>query len=222
MLLNHHFTVDLAIGEAWKVFTDLERIAPCFPGAELTKVEEDVYHGRMRVKVGPIGAQYAGTARFQERDTENHRAVIAATGRDSKGQGTAAATITAQLADDGGRTAVDIETDLAITGKVAQFGRGALDDVSQQLLGVFLERLEDSLKNPQPAAGTGAAGAERATPAQPPADDEINLNYVVILPMLKKALPTVVAMTVTAVVVHLLSRRPRGHVENEEPALRQC
>lgn len=216
MLLKHHFTVDLPVDEAWTIFTDLERIAPCLPGAELTEVEGDIYHGRMRVKVGPISAQYAGTARFQESDVVNHRAVIAATGRDSKGQGTAAATITADLADEGGHTAVDIEIDLAITGKVAQFGRGVLGDVSEQLVEVFVQRLEASLMNPQAAAGTRSAGADVTTAAPPTADDELNLNYVVFLPMLKRALPTVLAVILTAVVVRWVSSRPPRRLENQD------
>jgi carbon monoxide dehydrogenase subunit G len=208
LLLNHHFTVDLGIEDAWAVFTDLERVATCFPGAELTEVHGDVYHGRMRVKVGPIGAQYAGTATFRERDPASKRAVIAATGRDSKGQGTAAATITAQLTDEGDRTAMAIETDLAITGKVAQFGRGALGEVSEQLLGVFLQRLEETLKTPDARGPSGPAEAARPPASTRPADDDVlNLNYVVVLPMLKKALPTVVAMALTAVLVRRMSCR---------------
>jgi carbon monoxide dehydrogenase subunit G len=207
VLLNHSFTVDLPIDDAWAVFTDLERIAPCFPGAELTDVDGDVYQGRMRIKVGPIGAQYAGKATFLERDEKRHRAVISASGRDSKGQGTAAATITAQLTEDAGRTTVDIETDLAITGKVAQFGRGVLGDVSEQLLGVFLERLEESLQDggarPAPTATT-STGAPKASA---PASDELNLNYVVLVPMLKKAAPTVAAVILTAVLVRTWGRR---------------
>jgi carbon monoxide dehydrogenase subunit G len=214
LLLNHHFTVGLGIEDAWAVFTDLERVATCFPGAELTEVDGDVYHGRMRVKVGPIGAQYAGTATFQERDPASKRAVIAASGRDSKGQGTAAATVTAQLTDEGDRTAVDIETDLAITGKVAQFGRGALSDVSEQLLGVFLQRLEETL-NATDAGSSGGAEAARPETSRGPADDDVlNLNYVVILPMLKKALPTVVAMALTAVVVRRISCRAQPRAES--------
>jgi carbon monoxide dehydrogenase subunit G len=203
LLLNHNFTVDLPIAQTWAVFTDLPRIAPCFPGAELTDVDGEVYQGQMRVKVGPISAQYAGKATFVERDPAIHRAVISAHGRDSKGQGTAAATITAQLKDEGARTEVDVEVDLAITGKVAQFGRGALGDVSEQLLGVFLERLEEQLRS----GDTGAAGASPgggAESARP--RDELNLNYVILLPLLKKIAPTVIALALTAVVVRRLAK----------------
>jgi carbon monoxide dehydrogenase subunit G len=207
MLLNHSFTVNLSIDETWAVFTDLKHVASCFPGAELTESDGEVYQGRMRVKVGPISAQYAGSATFLERDAISHRAVISASGRDSRGQGTAAATITAQLVEEGERTVVDMETDLAITGKVAQFGRGVLGDVSEQFLAIFLERLEDSLRDgglDQPTELGHLPSIERA---ETTAREELNLNYVVFLPIVKRALPTVVAVILTAVVVRFMGRR---------------
>jgi hypothetical protein len=207
LLLNHSFTVDLPIDETWAVFTDLRHVASCFPGAELTESKGETYHGRLRVKVGPISAEYAGSATFLERDPKTHRAVITASGRDSKGQGTAAATITARLVQDGKRTVVDMETDLAITGKVAQFGRGVLGDVSEQFLAIFLERLQDSLRDGGLAQPTELGGLPSVDQAQTHAREELDLNYVVFLPIVKRALPTVVAVILTAVVVRFMGRR---------------
>lgn len=142
MDLTNEFSVSVPIDDAWKVLTDLERIAPCMPGAELQEVEGDEFRGVVKVKVGPITAQYKGAASFLERDDANHRAVIKAEGRDTRGQGSASATITATLvpADDG--THVSVVTDLTVTGKVAQFGRGVMSDVSAKLMDQFVEALE--------------------------------------------------------------------------------
>nr|WP_208027354.1 SRPBCC family protein [Rhabdothermincola sediminis] len=133
------------VEQAWSVLTDLERIAPCLPGAKLEGVEGEDYRGVVKVKVGPITAQYQGTASFAERDDSSWRAVLRAAGRDTRGQGNASATITAQLVPDGERTRVEIRTDLTITGKVAQFGRGALAEVSEKLLAQFVENLESTV-----------------------------------------------------------------------------
>lgn len=120
MELKNDFHVSVPIDVAWEVLTDLERVAPCLPGAELQEVEGDEYRGIVKVKVGPISAQYKGTARFLEKDDEHHRAVLLAEGRDTRGQGNASATVTAVATSDNGGTTVSIVTDMAITGKVAQ------------------------------------------------------------------------------------------------------
>ena len=134
MDLNHSFTVNQPIGETWKVLTDLERIAPCLPGAELQEVHGDVFKGVVKIKVGPITAQFKGDAQFAERDDQAFRAVLKASGRDTGGKGNASATITAQLTPvTATSTTCNVVTDLSITGKVAQFGRGALADVSDKL-----------------------------------------------------------------------------------------
>jgi uncharacterized protein len=143
--LNHDFSVSVPINEAWGVLTDLERIAPCMPGAQLQEVEGDEYRGVVKVKVGPITAQYKGVARIVELDPAAHRAVLRAEGRDTRGQGTAAATVIASLEESGQATSVHITTDLDITGKVAQFGRGVLGEVSEKLLGQFVSELEQSV-----------------------------------------------------------------------------
>lgn len=142
MELTNDFDVAVPVDEAWAVLTDIERIAPCMPGAQLQEVEGDEYRGVVKVKVGPITAQYKGTATFVEKDDEQHVAVLKADGRDTRGQGNANALITARLEPAGDRTKVSVHTDLTVTGKVAQFGRGVMADVSAKLLDQFVENLE--------------------------------------------------------------------------------
>lgn len=168
MELKNDFEVRTGVEEAWRVLTDVERIAPAMPGAELREIEGDEYRGVVKVKVGPISAEYRGAARFLELDQEHHRAVLRAEGREARGQGNAAATITAVLEPSGKGTKVSVVTDLSITGKVAQFGRGVLADVSAKLLGQFVENLEATViehGDEEKAAGTGSDG-EEAPPAR--------------------------------------------------------
>jgi len=145
MELTNTFDVSVPIEEAWLVLTDVERIAPCLPGAQLQEIEGDEYRGIVKVKVGPISAQYKGKATFVELDEVNHRAVLEGTGRDTRGQGNASAVITAQLTPAAGGTHVVVTTDLTVTGKVAQFGRGVLGDVSAKLLTQFVVNLEETV-----------------------------------------------------------------------------
>ena len=142
MELVHEFTVAVPVEQAWDVLTDVERIAPCLPGAELTGVDGGTYHGQVKIKVGPITAQYKGTASFAEKDEAARRVVLKAAGRDTRGQGTPSATVTAGMGADGGSTTVSIVTDLSVTGRVAQFGRGVMGDVSARLLDQFVRSLE--------------------------------------------------------------------------------
>jgi len=165
MELKNEFSVSLPIDQAWSVLTDLERIAPCMPGFELQEVEGKEYRGVVKVKVGPIIAQYKGVASFQERDEANHRAVVRAEGRDTRGQGNASATVTATLAPERDGTRVTLHTDLSITGKVAQFGRGVLADVSSKLLGQFVQTLEANVLTSAATAGSGARGTADSAPA---------------------------------------------------------
>jgi uncharacterized protein len=161
MELNNEFRVGVPPAVAWSVLTDVERIAPCLPGAQLSEVEGDEYRGVVKVKVGPITAQYKGKATFLERDEAAGRVVLRAEGRDTRGQGNANATITASLTADGEGTKVNVVTDLTVTGKVAQFGRGVLAEVSAKLLNQFVASLERDVL----AAGVGApqeGGAEGA------------------------------------------------------------
>jgi carbon monoxide dehydrogenase subunit G len=161
MELSNEFDVAAPIDDAWKVLTDLETIAPCMPGAQLTEVEGDDYRGTVKIKVGPITAKFKGTASFVEQDVENHRAVLRAKGKDTGGKGNADATITAQLSPAGTGTHVVITTDLNISGRVAQFGRGALADVSSKLLGQFVDCLESNVLGGD-GASTDTAGSEPA------------------------------------------------------------
>jgi carbon monoxide dehydrogenase subunit G len=170
MELTNDFTVNAKIDKAFATLTDLETIAPCMPGAQLTEIEGDTYRGLVKVKVGPITAQFKGQAHFVEKDPEAHRAVLKAEGRDTGGKGNASALITANLeALEPEVTKVTVSTDLTITGKVAQFGRGALADVSEKLLRQFVENLEstvlDNGSGPAPEVATAAAPATTATPA---------------------------------------------------------
>jgi len=148
MELTNEFEVAVPIQVAWAVLTDAERIAPCLPGAELREVEGDEYRGVVKVKVGPITASYQGTARFTELDESGHWAVLRAEGRETRGQGNATAEITASMEPSEAGTKVSVLTDLSITGKVAQFGRGVLADVSTKLLDQFVTNLEASVLGP--------------------------------------------------------------------------
>ena len=211
MDLNHEFTVPVPVGDAWRILTDVERIAPCLPGAELQEVEGDTYRGIVKVKVGPIQAQFKGQASFVERDDTAHKAVLKGEGRDTGGKGNASALITAQLTEESASsTKVVVTTDLSITGKVAQFGRGAMADVSDKLLGQFVENLYTLIAS-QPAT-TEAPAAEAAAPAESqgvrkidgPEAKPIDLLDAAGAPILKRALPVI--LVAAAVVIWLIVR----------------
>lgn len=221
MELQNDFTVNVAVDKAWALLTDLEQIAPCMPGAKLEGVEGDTYLGLVKVKVGPITMSYKGTASFVERDDEKYYAVLRAEGRDTRGQGNAAAMIMAQLEPDGDRTKVSVVTDLNITGKVAQFGRGALADVSTKLLGQFVERLEADLLGDKPAVPhpTSATGAPAATDTAPtargalradaPEPEPVDLLQTVGVPRAVRLGVPVAVLVLVALV--LRGRRSRGN-----------
>lgn len=163
MQIDNEFTVGAPVERAWEILTDLEGIAPCMPGAQLTGRDGDAYKGRVKIKVGPIVSEYAGTATFAEKDDTAHRAVIRASGRDSRGAGNASADIVAQLRPDGDRTVVTVDTDLRITGKIAQLGRGMIKEVSTKLLGQFVDCLESKI-----GATTATAPLAAAEPVVQP------------------------------------------------------
>ncbi len=165
MELTHDFTVPAAIDDAWATFMDLERVGSCFPGATVTSVDESGFAGTVKVKLGPIALQYAGTGQFLERDDAAHRAVIEAKGKDKRGNGTAGATVTVQLAPSGEGTRIDVTTDLSITGKPAQFGRGVMQDVSDKLLQQFVGCIERQFAEPEPTADDATADAGDAASA---------------------------------------------------------
>ncbi len=164
MELTNDFDVSVPVETAWAVLTDVERIAPCLPGAQLQEIEGDEYRGIVKVKVGPITAQYKGKATFVEKDDTGHKAVLEASGRDTRGQGNASATITALLQPAGEGTHVTVTTDLTVTGKVAQFGRGVLADVSAKLLGQFVDNLEQTVLTDE-ALSAGRSVVEEAEAA---------------------------------------------------------
>jgi carbon monoxide dehydrogenase subunit G len=158
--LENSFTVPVPVEEAWRVLLDIERIAPCMPGAALDSVDGDDFTGRVKVKLGPINLTYQGRASFIEKDEAVHRAVIDARGKDQRGNGTAAATVTANLTAEGSITRVDVLTDLNITGRPAQFGRGVMTDVGNKLLGQFADKLAAQL-----GEGDAQGDADRAESA---------------------------------------------------------
>ena len=163
MKLEHSFTVPTGIDEAWKILLDIELIGPCMPGAAIDSVDGDDFTGTVKVKLGPIGLTYKGKASFIEKDEAAHRAVIDARGRDARGNGTASAKVTAVLEDQGGSTLVKVDTDLDITGKPAQFGRGVMVDVGNKLIGQFADNLSATIS----AGSDDAAAAAAASPEAP-------------------------------------------------------
>ena len=208
MELTHEFTVPIGIDRAWAVLTDVEGIAPCMPGAELREVEGNEYRGIVKVKVGPITAQYQGKATITEQDAAAHRIVVKAEGRETRGQGNASANVTATLESDGDGTKVGVKTDLNVTGKVAQFGRGVMADVSTKLLNQFVDCLKERVlkdSGPEPAANpspepTAAEGPRKieSAPAEP-----VDLLGAAGAPVLKRVAPVVVAGVIAFVVWRL-------------------
>ncbi|MFM8389027.1 MAG: SRPBCC family protein [Actinomycetota bacterium] len=202
--LNHTFTVPVPIAEAWNVLTNVERIAPCLPGAQLQEVEGETYRGAVKVKVGPIQAQFKGQASFVEKDDVNYKVVLKGEGRDTGGKGNASAVITAQLtAIDTASTQVNVNTDLSITGKVAQFGRGALADVSDKLLAQFSDNLNNLIASEPAAAAPVPAPTPAADSGQPvvrkidaPEVAPINLIEAAGGTIIKRALPVVAGVAV--------------------------
>lgn len=167
MKITNEFAVAVPIDEAWAVLTDLEGIAPCLPGAQLTGVDGDVYRGRVKVKVGPVISEFAGTARFVEKDDAAYRGVIDAKGRDARSTGNASALVTAHLRPDGPRTLVSVDTDLKISGKLAQFGSGMIKEVSGKLVAQFVANLEAKLAADHSAPAVPAPRAD-SEPVAPP------------------------------------------------------
>ena len=243
MDLSHSFTVPTSLDATWAHFQDIGALAECFPGAQVTAVGTDddgapTFEGTCKVKLGPIALVYAGSGKFVERDEAGHRFVVDAKGRDKRGNGTAGATVTVTMAAaDAGSTRVDVVTDLAITGKPAQFGRGVMQDVSDKLLGQFVSCLEQRLAAeaaPAPAAGsaeeptdTAAAGNHpepaAAVPTPPPRpapaaaprpaaaeDDALDLGSAV-LPILVKTYGKQIGAVLAVLVAIALLRRRRRH-----------
>ena len=215
MDLVHEFTVPVPVDDAWRILTDVERIAPCLPGAQLQEIEGDTYRGIVKVKVGPIQAQFKGQASFVEQDHVTHRVVLKGEGRDTTGKGNAAALITAELTSlTASSTSVKVLTDLSITGKVAQFGRGAMADISDKLLAQFVENLNtligEQQASPAPAAPAPAAATTEEDEApqirkiDAPEAEALDLLSVSSGAIVKRAIPVVIA--IAAVVIWLVVR----------------
>ena len=175
MELSHQFTVPIGVEETWAHFNDIASVAECFPGAQVTEADESSFSGSVKVKLGPIALQYNGSGTFVEKDEAAHRFVVDAKGKDKRGNGTAGANVVVTMTDVDGSTDVSVVTDLAITGKPAQFGRGVMQDVSDKLLGQFVACLEQRLTAPEPepvaaepTAPVALAGAEEQAASSPP------------------------------------------------------
>lgn len=227
MELSSSFEVARSLEDTWAVLTDVERIAPCLPGAKLQEVEGEEHRGIVKVKVGPITAEYKGVATFTEKDDSSHRAVLEAKGRDTRGAGNASAVITAQLAAvDDNTTSVTVDTNLSISGKVAQFGRGVMADVSAKLMGQFADNLATMLEEDSAgagdAAGDGASGADDAgagaagsdsadaaagqggAAADSADDDDVEAVDLVSMAggaVLKRLVPTVIVLVLVVLIV---------------------
>ncbi|WP_329549130.1 SRPBCC domain-containing protein [Streptomyces sp. NBC_01356] len=182
MDFTNEFRVNLPADQAWVLLTDVERIAPCMPGAQLTGVDGDAYNGLVKVKVGPMTVQYKGVVSFEEKDDAGRTAVLHARGRDTRGQGNADARVTARLTPDGDGTRVAVDTRLTITGKIAQFGKGMIEEVSGKLLTQFVDNLEGQLAaekqeplpeveaKPESEPESGSGASEETAPATPASD----------------------------------------------------
>lgn len=237
MQLENRFTIPVTISRAWEVLLDVERVVPCFPGAAVTSVSGDSIEGSVRIKFGPVLLHYAGTATFLEKDEAAHRAVLTAQGSDRKGGGSAGATITAQLHEiDGGSTECVITTDLEITGRPAQFGRGIMSEVGNRITAQFASNLSTMLTAPEPApvdaaaaasdaaasSATGPAAASAAGPKPAPFaaprsqpagnDDALDMLKFAQGAALKRLAPVLGAALLLLVWSALRGRRSRGPV----------
>ncbi|WP_086730514.1 SRPBCC family protein [Streptomyces carpinensis] len=162
MELNHAFTVPVPVDDAWRALLDIERVAPCLPGAAVEEYDGKTVTGSVKVKLGPITVTYKGTAVFEEQDEAGRRMVLVASGRETRGQGTARATVTGTLEERDGSTAVSVRTDLTVTGRPAQFGRGVLAEVGDRLVGQFADCLAQRLAGEAPEAPAEPAAARPA------------------------------------------------------------
>lgn len=225
MQLEHAFAVDAPIDDVWNALIDPERVTGCMPGASLTGVDGDNFTGQIKVKIGPVALVYKGTGTFVEKDESAHRAVIEGNAKESRGQGTAKASITMTLKDKGEQTTGTVVTDLAITGKPAQFGRGMLSDVGGKIIDQFSSCLSKKLGEPaptaqpaatppsgaQPTESEGAGAAAATTPvqqsAEPHAEPEaLDLMQYAGGSVAKRAAPLVGALVLGAIVFILVRR----------------
>ena len=217
MELENSFVVPADIDTAWKTLLDVEAIAPCMPGATLTSFDGDNFTADVKVKLGPVTMNFAGEGKFVEKNEATHTAIIDASGKETKGAGTAGAKITATLVEEGpNSTRANIVTDLTVTGKAAQFGRGVMADVSKKLIGQFAGNLEQVIAARQVTATAAAAaaaapaeGAEAVTTAPTPApatapvlnNEALDLGNAAMVPVLKRVIPAVIVVAVVVGVI---------------------
>ncbi|MFM1917120.1 MAG: Carbon monoxide dehydrogenase subunit [Actinomycetota bacterium] len=211
MDLQNSFTVAADVDTAWKTLLDVEAIAPCMPGATLESVDGDEFSGNVKVKLGPVSMTYGGQARFISKDGSTHTAVIEGTGKESRGTGTAKAVVTAAMTAEGPNTTrVDVTTELTITGKAAQFGKGVMQDVAGRLVGQFAANLEGVIAarstGPVDDVAPDMNAAPASTPAPPAPAEALDLGSVAMGPVLKRAIPVVVGIVVVVGIIWLVSR----------------
>ncbi|OBF41061.1 carbon monoxide dehydrogenase [Mycobacterium sp. ACS1612] len=209
MELNNEFRVAVPAATTWEVLTDIERVAPCLPGATLLSVDGDHFTGAVKVKVGPITVSYKGQAAFLEKDAAAQRVVLKANGKETRGNGNAAAVVTAQLKDEVDATSVLITTDLTISGKAAQFGRGVLGDVAGNLIAQFAKALEADILGGAASAASAPVSETPTAASQPAASDSVDLLKVVAVPMVKRFAPALAALAAGGIIGFLLGRRRR-------------
>jgi carbon monoxide dehydrogenase subunit G len=223
MELQNEFTVPAPVSEVWKTLLDVERIAPCLPGATVDRHEGDEVAGRVNVKVGPITASYAGTARFVTKDESEHRFVLQASGRETRGSGSAAATVEARMSEQESGTHVTVGTSLQVSGKQAQFGRGVMAEVAGKLTDQFAACLGQRLREPAPADGHAPAqaparpaaqagepaAAQQAEAAAPQASGSLDIISTAAGPLVKQFAPVLAGLTLGVVLGFLLGHRRR-------------
>jgi carbon monoxide dehydrogenase subunit G len=209
MKLDNEFRVHASIERAWAVLTDIPAITPCLPGAALTDHDGNVYRGTVKIKVGPVTSKYEGKAVFAVVDEERRHIEIAADGKDSRGSGNASASITADMREDGEYTVVKIATDLKVAGKVAQFGKGMIAEVSGKLIDQFVTCIEQELLGDKVVDDVAAASADSAEPARLPLREVEALDLMDLAgdSVYKRLLPLGVAAGVLLVLALLLRRR---------------
>ncbi len=205
MDLENSFTVPADVETAWKTLLDVEAITPCMPGATLESVNGDEFTGNVKVKLGPVSMVYGGQARFVSKDHATHTAIIEGTGKESRGTGTAKANVTTKLVAEGPMvTRVDVTTELIITGKAAQFGRGVMQDVAGRLVTQFAGNLEQLIGARAQAA---AGGADTPTPAPIKTADSINLLETAGVPVLKRVIPVLIGIVVVVGIIIFIASR---------------
>ena len=217
MQLENEFSVPAPVSEVWKTLLDVERIAPCMPGATVERVDGDEVAGRVRVKVGPVTASYAGTARFVTKDEAAHRFVLEGNGRETRGTGTASATVEVSMSEQDAVTRVRVVTSLEVTGKQAQFGRGVMADIAAKLTDQFAACLAERVRGPAPAAEPSAspqavspqAVSPQSAAPQDAAAGSLDLVSTVAMPVLKRFGPVLGSLAFGLVLGLLLGHRRR-------------